>query len=81
MKENILQDSAFPMAFKESFEAQLNSKQNPWGMSKRFYAACAAMQGMLANSNYKDSDFNNNKESMISLCYVAADELLEQENL
>ena len=73
MKEKLGQEPAF--------SAENLGPHSYSGMSKRFYAACAAMQGMLANSNYKDSDFNRNKESMISLCYVAADELLKQENL
>jgi hypothetical protein len=50
---------------------------NP-GMSKRFYAACAAMHGMLAASH-------TTKEKSIKLVieesYLLADELLRQENL
>jgi hypothetical protein len=51
------------------------------GISKRFYTSCMVMQGLLANSNYKDSDAHNKKESFIKLCYEIADELLRQENL
>ena len=56
------------------------------GLSKRFYAACAAMQGLLANNDYiarKLSTFNNKIEdtdTIISDAYKLADELLKQEN-
>lgn len=47
------------------------------GMSKRFYAACAAMQGMIqcgAFNIYEDL------EKCIETSYKFADELLKQEN-
>lgn len=49
------------------------------GMSKRFYAACAAMGAMLSNSNQNlvYSDITK----MVIEAYICADELLEQENL
>ena len=55
------------------------------GMSKRFYAACCAMQGLLAN----ESGFyiNETETTKISLpnkarfAFMCADELLKQENL
>lgn len=43
------------------------------GMSKRFYAACAAMQGMLA------SPFDIGKSELIKKSFEYADELLKQE--
>ena len=55
------------------------------GMSKRFYAACAAMQGILANQNgeYGVIGGTNQQytERLISQSYQFADELLKQENL
>lgn len=56
------------------------------GMSKRFYAACAAMQGFLSNGlimqdlarMQKDPDIN--KRNIVSMSYEYADELLKQEN-
>ena len=45
------------------------------GMSKRFYAACAAMQGMLANSNTQGGIID-----IVKTSYEFADELLKQEN-
>lgn len=48
------------------------------GISKRFYAACAAMQGLLANPDVR-------RETSMSLIilesYQLADELLKQEDL
>jgi hypothetical protein len=55
------------------------------GMSKRFYAACAAMQGILAGATFNhriNSDsvdvFNH---IVVESAYILADELLKQENL
>lgn len=47
------------------------------GMSKRFYAACAAMQGILANK-YPDI-VGLTTEQLIGVSYECADEILEQE--
>ena len=56
-----------------------------YGMSKRFYAACAAMQGILANQNgeYAVIGGTNQRyvEHLISQSYQFADELLKQEKL
>lgn len=49
------------------------------GMSKRFYAACAAMQGMLANMYTGGNGYAYSET--IDLAYKYADELLSQENL
>ena len=48
------------------------------GMSKRFYAACAAMQGLIANSYIQCSTASD--VDLISKSYELADELLKQEN-
>ena len=48
------------------------------GMSKRFYAACAAMQGIAAMHSTK-SDIDN--EWICKTTFNMADELLKQENL
>lgn len=57
------------------------------GMSKRFYAACAAMQGMLSNMEYqirsaKVAETHRKKadEWLVHTAYSLADELLKQEN-
>jgi len=49
-----------------------------FGMTKRFYAACTAMGGMLANSN--PSMTYMDKIKFVKDCYEYADELLKQEN-
>lgn len=48
-----------------------------FGMSKRFYAACVAMQGLLSNSSTRI----DNMTSLIMVSYEYADELLKQENI
>lgn len=50
------------------------------GASKRFYAACAAMQGILANSQFM-TDCKCSPKEIIEYCYEVADELLRQEGL
>ena len=56
------------------------------GMSKRFYAACAAMQGMLANSYLMEAISEEVKTTdgcmffIVRQSYQYADELLKQEN-
>ena len=55
------------------------------GMSKRFYAACAAMQGILSNQQWAESmkikdDWDEFKNRVISGSFEIADELLRQEN-
>lgn len=50
------------------------------GVSKRFYAACAAMQGILANTQFRN-DCGGSPEVIIEYSYELADELLRQEEL
>ena len=47
------------------------------GMSKRFYAACSAMQGLMANAH--PTYILMSIENMAHWAYSAADELLKQE--
>ena len=47
------------------------------GMSKRFYAACAAMQGILASPNADVQLLNDNQKAEYS--FIIADKLLKQE--
>ena len=47
----------------------------PAQMSKRFYAACCAMQGILSTEYSKD--IHNDK--IIKMSYLLSDELLKQE--
>ena len=77
MKEKLGQEPAFPVT--ENVIAMANL-----GMSKRFYAACAAMQGLLSNELYlKDAALatkgKNIVREIVSNAYAFADELLKQE--
>lgn len=70
-KEKLGQDAAFPMDFEQRNDYQL-------GMSKRFYAACAILSGIVANAN--PNVLKMDKVDAISTSYSYADELLKQEN-
>ena len=77
-KKKLGQEPAFP---KDSFQNQYQI-----GMSKRFYAACMAMQGIMANSNWAESmritdDWDEYRERVASASFEVADELLKQEEL
>ena len=67
-KKKLGQEPAFP---KDSFQNQYQI-----GMSKRFYAACMAMHGMLSNPNTC-----GNPKEIIKEALVFADELSMQEEL
>ena len=47
------------------------------GMSKRFYAACAAMQGILSGQQLQTLP---NDLEIVEMAYELADELLKQES-
>ena len=71
MSEKLGQEPAFPL----KSEGIANRQK---GMSKKFYAACAAMQGLLANSELGwDRPV---EEHLVKQSYEYADELLKQEN-
>ena len=48
------------------------------GVSKRFYAACFAMQGILASPNADVQLLNDNQKA--EYAFIMADKLLKQEN-
>ena len=50
------------------------------GMSKRFYAACAAMQGICSTLNYTQNVTLSLAQQIVKESYMVADELLKQEN-
>lgn len=87
-KEKLGSEPAFPaLEHNESgygdqitlyFEGQRQFIPFTKGMSKRFYVACAAMQGLLANPN-RELRYDRIEE-FIKDCYDHADELLKQEN-
>lgn len=71
-KEKLGQEPAFPL---------LNVTD---GINKRFYAACAAMQGMLAHSTrykpYKEDEHLHWHTALTKEAFHIADELLKREN-
>lgn len=78
------QEPAFACTYEINISGQ-NKLYYHNGMSKRFYAACAAMQGILTNQNgeYGVIGGTNQQytERLISQSYQFADELLKQEKL
>ena len=74
MSDKLGQESAFPELCVN--DPHLGISNTP-EMNKRFYAACAAMQGIVSNSTIHSSV---TPERIIELCYIIADELLKQEN-
>ena len=84
--EKLGQESAFAISANDyGTESGRKYHHKQKGMSKRFYAACVAMQGILANQNgeYGVIGGTNQQytERLISQSYQFADELLKQENL
>lgn len=81
-KEKLGQEPAFPVESKEYGNVGINEI----GMSKRFYAACAAMQGILAGSvmdsviNISDAKDIPRDTVIATMAYEFADELLKQES-
>lgn len=79
MENKLGTEPAFPKETVSHFGTQ--------GMSKRFYAACAAMQGMLSNMQFLEANAITARkeqkkpdEYLIFTAYSLADELLKQEN-
>lgn len=63
-------------------KAGAKSDVNQDDMSKRFYAACMAMQGLLANGRYDQRYYEGDSTSLIcKRAYSIADEMLSQENI
>ena len=86
MSKKLGQEPAFPVDEK-AFQTVLSREHEPIGMSKRFYAACAAMQGMLANMEFLKLNGQTGKENgyrpdefLVMTAYGIADELLKQES-
>lgn len=78
MKEKLGQKPAFPEPFVNDPHLSLSCDK---GMSKRFYAACAAMQGLLSNPEINGNHNSVNIEWISRHAFMQADELLKQENL
>lgn len=89
MSQNLGQEPAFPIIEEQYDGVSQVFKQEctSIGMSKRFYAACALMQGMLANIKFLEANsIAANQQSkkydefLVYTAYSLADELLKQEN-
>lgn len=89
------QEPAYPSEFDpqtmsftgcKDIEFKKEYEKHTCGMSKRFYAACSAMRGLLANSTVAsklhehDVPQEEQINSIIKASYEYADKLLEQEN-
>lgn len=80
-------ESAFPVEIIErDYLGCVESRVQHLGMSKRFYAACAAMQGIVTNYELlqdciKDSrtQGKSHQSYIAEYAYEIADELLKQE--
>ena len=73
--EKLGQEQAYPnVAFDKNGDFKHCESEGHYGMSKRFYAACAAMQGFIA-SGYEES-----ADVIAEMAYLFADALLKQEN-
>ena len=85
MKEKLGQEPAFPITEEQMDRIEQYPHMSEMaGMSKRFYAARAAMQGLLSNELYlKDAALatkgKNIVREIVSNAYAFADELLKQE--
>lgn len=88
-KEKLGQESAFPIEYQE-FNSFGEFKRTEFGINKRFYAACVAVQGILANINTArqvekalgDNPTIEDVDAIIvRASYRIADELLKQEKL
>lgn len=71
------QDPAFGFSYEELGSYGSYNSNYP-GISKRFYAVCAAMQGILSGTNLSANSFNT--MGVVQRAYEVADELLKQEN-
>lgn len=82
-KEKLGSEPAFPPT-REMQELAPACEGYHVGMSKRFYAACMAMQGLLSNQTFMSQMASDYKEDLdrhiVENVYEIVDELLKQEN-
>lgn len=78
-KEKFGQEPAFPLPM-EVIDRMPTLNINPLGISKRFYAACAAVSGIMANARTEPIE-NFHFKNIVEDAYKIADELLKQESL
>ena len=70
-------NNRFKVANEKDLKDPFSIIETTGGISKRFYAACTAMQGLLANCDKDTISLSPNQVAQLS--YQYADELLEQE--
>ena len=80
-KERLGQDLAFPTTELEYTGDGFHNWVTEPGMSKRFYAACAAMQGIAATLSDTQEIEEDLAEQIAKESYTLADALLKYENL
>lgn len=88
MNKKLGQEPAFAnVAFDKNGIFTHLEEEGHYGMSKRFYAACAAMQALISNPNIARPGSHNTEGSLeeqykdfSKRCFEYADALLEQEN-
>lgn len=90
MSNKLGQEPAFPFEYiseRNGGEAAVTKWKNHKGISKRFYAACAILQGFASNGSitemlaYAKLNLDKEREFVVRAAYQLADELLKQENL
>lgn len=88
MKERLGQEPSFPFSYHFIDNNGRDNVQVYKGMSKRFYAACAAMQGLIINHGIRiscngaiEDDVYEIDKNLVEASYRIADELLKQEDL
>ena len=80
MEENKLgQEPAFPTEVEHDGVFGMRYKTKTQGISKRSYAACAAMQGLLSNGSFNIHE-PETPSQIARNAYELADELLKWEN-
>lgn len=85
-KGKLGQEPAFACEHELNFNVNGYEHAEQDGMSKRFYAACAAMQGILANNRVTELFEKANitveeeRKYLAEASFLMADELLKQEN-
>lgn len=77
------QEPAFPLH--EELMGNFGSyRQSTYGISKRLYIACIALQGILANENgfiTTSGKTSENVKNKVEFAFICADEVLKQKNI
>ena len=80
-------EPAFPVNDEHLAGQLIKNGQSPEGMSKRFYAACKAMQQLIDSRIFEIKDTNYpqhtiiDRKNLVKEAYKVADEMIKQEEL